>query len=95
MRQQAYTPIVGSGYNSAVLHYSTNKDVMLATDIVLIGIFDWNFIQPVDAGAEFNGYATDITRTFPVNGQWSPQQEVVYSMVLKTQMALINMVSYS
>jgi len=80
MRQQAYTPIVGSGYNSAVLHYSTNKDVMLATDIVLI-----------DAGAEFNGYATDITRTFPVNGQWSPQQEVVYSMVLKTQMALINM----
>jgi len=80
LRQQSYVPIVGSGYNSAVLHYSKNKNVMQDGDIVLI-----------DAGAEFNGYGSDITRTFPVNGKWSAQQQVVYEMVLRTQMAVIEM----
>jgi len=79
-RQQAYIPIVGSGYNSAVLHYNMNSRQMQAGDLLL-----------VDAAAEYVGYASDITRTYPVNGQWTAQQRIIYSIVLNAQQTCIDM----
>jgi len=68
---QAYLPICGSGNRSAILHYNTNR----------YQVTDGAFIL-VDAGAEFRGYGTDITRTYPVNGSFSPAQTLIYEMVL-------------
>jgi Xaa-Pro aminopeptidase len=72
----AYTPIVASGPNACVLHYNVNDRVMQDGDLVLI-----------DAGCELDGYASDITRTFPVNGRFSPAQRTLYELVLAAQEA--------
>lgn len=77
-RSPAYSTIVGSGANGCILHYTENNVVMKQGDLVLI-----------DAGAEYAGYASDITRTFPVNGTFSPEQRALYSVVLAAQAAAI------
>ncbi|HEV7800098.1 MAG TPA: Xaa-Pro aminopeptidase [Burkholderiales bacterium] len=74
----AYTPIVASGAHACVLHYVENSDVMRDGDLLLI-----------DAGCELDGYASDITRTFPVNGRYSGPQRDVYELVLAAQQAAI------
>jgi Xaa-Pro aminopeptidase len=70
----AYTPIVASGPNACVLHYNVNDRLMQDGDLVLI-----------DAGCELDGYASDITRTFPVNGRFTPAQRTLYELVLAAQ----------
>lgn len=77
----AYTTIVGSGANATVLHYVTNDGTLNDGDLLLI-----------DAGAEYRGYASDITRTFPVNGRFTEPQREIYELVLATQMACVEMV---
>jgi Xaa-Pro aminopeptidase len=77
-RSPAYPSIVGGGANACVLHYTANSDVLEDGDLVLI-----------DAGAEFKGYAADITRTFPVNGRFSEPQREIYELVLEAQRAAI------
>jgi Xaa-Pro aminopeptidase len=77
----AYTSIVGSGANATVLHYINNDATLADGDLLLI-----------DAGAEYRGYASDITRTFPVNGRFTPAQRDIYDLVLKTQMACVERV---
>lgn len=74
----AYGSIVASGPNSCVLHYRGNDRTMHDGDMLLI-----------DAGCEFDGYASDITRTFPVNGKFSGAQKAVYDIVLASQAAAI------
>ena len=74
----AYTSIVGSGENGCILHYIENNAPLQAGDLVLI-----------DAGAEYQGYASDITRTFPVSGKFSEPQRQLYQIVLNAQMAAI------
>jgi Xaa-Pro aminopeptidase len=76
----AYNPIIGSGINSTILHYNENNALMKDGDLLLI-----------DAGAEYNYYASDITRTFPVNGKFSHAQKAVYEVVLKAQLEAIKM----
>jgi Xaa-Pro aminopeptidase len=78
---QAYPPIVGGGSNACVLHYIRNGDVLRDGDLLLI-----------DAGVELENYASDITRTFPVNGRFSPAQRDVYEIVLAAQHAAIDAV---
>ncbi|WWP01715.1 MAG: Xaa-Pro aminopeptidase [Candidatus Dasytiphilus stammeri] len=70
-RFPAYNPIVGSGKNTCILHYTDNDQILYEGDLVLI-----------DAGCELCGYATDITRTFPVNGKFSTPQYAIYKIVL-------------
>jgi Xaa-Pro aminopeptidase len=70
----AYTTIVASGANACVLHYIANKRRIEDGDLVLI-----------DAGCELDGYASDITRTFPVNGRFSAPQRALYELVLAAQ----------
>jgi len=77
----AYTSIVGSGANATVLHYINNDGTLADGDLLLI-----------DAGAEYRGYASDITRTFPVNGRFTSAQRDIYDLVLKTQMACVEKV---
>lgn len=77
----AYSSIVGSGANSCILHYVENNQKMKDGELVLI-----------DAGAEFQGYDADITRTFPVNGKFSVPQREVYEVVLAAQKAAIKKV---
>ena len=74
----AYQPIVGGGANSCILHYIENDAVLRADDVVLI-----------DAGCEYNYYASDITRTFPVAGRFTPEQRAVYDVVLEANLAAI------
>ncbi len=74
----SYSPIVGSGANSCTLHYVENNDRLADGDLLLI-----------DAGCEFDYYASDITRTIPVNGKFSPEQRAVYDIVLEAQLAAI------
>jgi Xaa-Pro aminopeptidase len=74
----AYPPIVASGANACVLHYVDNNRQMRDGDLLLI-----------DAGCELDGYASDITRTFPVNGRFSGPQADVYDLVLDAQSAAI------
>tara|TARA_B100000989_G_scaffold160199_1_gene119609 strand:+ start:625 stop:1866 length:1242 start_codon:yes stop_codon:yes gene_type:complete len=71
-RACAYPSIVGGGKNACVLHYNENKNVLNDGDLVL-----------VDAGCEFNNYASDITRTFPVNGKFTKEQREIYEIVLE------------
>lgn len=80
-RAAAYPSIVGSGANGCILHYTENHDQLNAGDLLLI-----------DAGAEYRGYASDITRTFPVNGQFTRAQRQVYDLVLAAQLAAIEQV---
>jgi Xaa-Pro aminopeptidase len=77
----AYPSIVASGPNACVLHYRENNRQAQATDLLLI-----------DAGCEFQGYAADITRTFPVGGKFSGAQKAVYELVLAAQLACIDAV---
>ncbi|MDJ0087992.1 Xaa-Pro aminopeptidase [Pantoea allii] len=72
-RFPSYNTIVGSGENGCILHYTENECEMQDGDLVLI-----------DAGCELQGYAGDITRTFPVNGKFSPPQRAIYNIVLKS-----------
>ena len=74
----SYSPIVGSGANSCTLHYVENNDRLADGDLLLI-----------DAGCELDYYASDITRTIPVNGKFSPEQRAVYDIVLEAQLAAI------
>ena len=74
----AYCSIVGGGNNACTLHYIDNRDVLNDGDLVLI-----------DAGAEYDYYASDITRTFPVNGTFSKAQKALYEVVLAAQSAAI------
>ncbi|ORM85805.1 Xaa-Pro aminopeptidase [Pantoea allii] len=72
-RFPSYNTIVGAGENGCILHYTENECEMQDGDLVLI-----------DAGCELQGYAGDITRTFPVNGKFSPPQRAIYNIVLKS-----------
>ena len=76
----AYTSIVGGGSNATCLHYIENKAVLNDGDLLLI-----------DAACEFDGFASDITRTFPVNGKFSPAQRALYEIVLEAEKAGIAM----
>ncbi len=75
----AYSSIVGGGSNACILHYIENRQPLKDGDLVLI-----------DAGCEYQGYAADITRTFPVNGQFSDAQKAVYEIVLEAQRVAID-----
>lgn len=77
----SYSPIVGSGPNACVLHYVDNNALIEDGDLVLI-----------DAGCELDYYASDITRTFPANGRFTPEQRAVYEIVLEAQYAAIEKV---
>jgi Xaa-Pro aminopeptidase len=74
----AYSPIVGSGHNSTVLHYSDNSNTMKAGDVVVI-----------DAAGEYSMYAADVTRTLPIGGHFTPRQREIYDIVLGAQEAAI------
>jgi Xaa-Pro aminopeptidase len=74
----AYNSIVASGNNACTLHYISNNCLVKKTDLILI-----------DAGAELDGYASDITRTYPVSGTFSAVQRAVYEIVLEAQLAAI------
>ena len=75
----SYLPIVGAGANACTLHYTTNDAQLRDGDLVLI-----------DAGCELDYYASDITRTLPVNGRFSSEQRAVYEIVLEAQLAAID-----
>jgi len=77
----AYNSIVGGGANGCILHYVENDKELKDGDLVLI-----------DAAAEYQLYASDITRTFPINGKFSPEQKALYELVLKAQLAAIDAV---
>ncbi|HEY1043104.1 MAG TPA: aminopeptidase P N-terminal domain-containing protein [Telluria sp.] len=72
----AYTPIVASGPNACILHYNQNRRQVADGDLVLI-----------DAGCELDGYASDITRTYPAGGRFSAPQQALYELVLAAQAA--------
>ncbi len=74
----SYNPIVGGGVNACTLHYVENGDRLNDGDLLLI-----------DAGCELDYYASDITRTIPINGKFSPEQRAVYEIVLAAQLAAI------
>ena len=74
----AYTPIVGGGGNGCTLHYVENNAPLNDGELLLI-----------DAGVELECYASDITRTFPINGRFTPEQKAVYEIVLAAQEAAI------
>ena len=76
--REAYAPIVGTGLNSTVLHYSSLEDQIMDGDVVVI-----------DVGGEYGGYAADITRTLPANGKFTPRQREIYEIVLGAQNAAI------
>ena len=77
-RSSAYPSIVGGGENGCILHYIENNHKLKNNDLLLI-----------DAGAEYDFYAGDITRTFPVNGKFTPSQKALYTIVLNAQKAAI------
>jgi len=80
-RAAAYPSIVGSGANGCILHYTENQDQINDGDLIL-----------VDAGAEYQGYASDITRTFPASGKFSTAQRQAYDLVLAAQLAAIEQI---
>jgi Xaa-Pro aminopeptidase len=75
----AYSPIVAGGANACVLHYVANDQPLRDGELLLI-----------DAGCELDGYASDITRTFPINGRFAASQKDVYELVLAAQCAAID-----
>jgi Xaa-Pro aminopeptidase len=77
----AYTPIVAAGANACILHYSANNAMARDGDLVLI-----------DAGCELDSYASDITRTYPVNGRFTGAQKALYELVLASQQAALDAV---
>jgi Xaa-Pro aminopeptidase len=80
-RAPAYNSIVAAGDNACILHYDVNNAEVKDGDLVLI-----------DAGCEYGYYASDITRTFPANGQFSDEQKAIYDIVLKANLASIEAV---
>ncbi|MDE0753136.1 MAG: aminopeptidase P N-terminal domain-containing protein [Woeseiaceae bacterium] len=74
----SYAPIVGGGVNACTLHYVENNAELKSGDLLLI-----------DAGCELDYYASDVTRTMPVNGRFTPEQRAVYEIVLEAQLAAI------
>lgn len=80
-RFPAYPSIVGGGQNACVMHYIENGDKLRDGELVLI-----------DAGCELEYYASDVTRTFPVNGRFSDEQRALYELVLKAQLAAIEQI---
>lgn len=80
-RNMAYTPIVASGENACILHYTRNDGELAEGQLLL-----------VDAGCEYQYYAADITRTFPVSGTFSETQRALYQLVLKSQQAAIEQI---
>lgn len=76
----AYDNIVAGGNNACILHYIKNDEKLNDGDLLLI-----------DAGSELNGYATDITRTFPVNGKYTGIQKEVYNIILDSQLAALEL----
>lgn len=75
----AYSPIVGSGFNGTVLHYSSNTGTIADGDLVVM-----------DVAGEYSGYASDITRTLPANGKFTARQREIYEIVLGAQQAAID-----
>ncbi|MCG7571931.1 Xaa-Pro aminopeptidase [Pseudoalteromonas sp. CNC9-20] len=80
-RHPAYGTIVGSGDNATILHYTENESTLKDGDLILI-----------DSGCELDGYAADITRTFPVNGRFNAAQKALYQVVLDAQLAALEVV---
>ncbi len=80
-RSPSYPPIVGSGKNACIFHYTENNSLLKDGDLVLI-----------DAGAEFDHYASDITRTIPINGHFTPIQKTLYELVLEAQQAALSQI---
>ncbi len=74
----AFNSIIAAGLNSCILHYTANRDTARDGDLVLM-----------DCGASYGGYNADITRTFPVNGRYSPEQLIIYNLVLDAHRAAI------
>jgi len=74
----AYPPVVASGVSNLILHYIQNDSVLCPGDLILM-----------DAGGEYNNYASDLTRTWPVNGKFTEAQLAVYNIVLETQQKCI------
>ncbi len=77
-RKSAYTTIAGGAFNATVLHYHGNHAPLRSGEVILI-----------DSGAEYMGYACDVTRTFPVNGTFTKRQREIYEIVLEAQLAAI------
>lgn len=77
---EAYVPVVAGGRNGLSIHYVRNDAALADGETVL-----------VDAGGEYGGYITDITRCWPVSGRWSPAQRDLYGMVLKAQRSLVSL----
>jgi Xaa-Pro aminopeptidase len=77
----SYHPIVGGGANACVMHYRSNDQPLCDGDLLL-----------VDAGCELDYYASDVTRTFPVSGRFTPAQRAIYEVVLEAQLAAIDKV---
>jgi Xaa-Pro aminopeptidase len=75
----SYPSIVGCGENATILHYKTNQDVCELDEVILI-----------DAGAEYRGYASDITRSWPISGTFTDAQREIYEVVLEAQLAAID-----
>ena len=74
----AYPPVVAAGKNANIIHYINNNQVIQNGDMVLM-----------DAGCEYHGYSSDVTRTWPINGRFTPEQKILYEIVLDTQTILI------
>ena len=79
---ESFPSIVASGPNSIILHYSENRRQIRDGDVIVM-----------DVGAEFEGYAADITRTFPASGKFTPEQKKIYRAVLKAQHDVIDMIA--
>ncbi len=79
--QNAFEPVVASGKNTCTLHYEHGRDAIKSGDLVLI-----------DIGAEYAHYASDVSRTFPANGKFTPEQKAIYQIVLDTQLAVIKLI---
>ena len=75
---EAYGSIVAGGANANILHYVSNNDTLRDCDLLLI-----------DAGCEYGYYASDVTRTFPINGKFSSEQKIIYELVLQSQLKCI------
>ncbi|KAJ6543936.1 peptidase M24 [Mycena capillaripes] len=77
-QRPAYVPVVASGANALIIHYTSNNHLIRENEVLLI-----------DAGCEYNGYASDITRSFPASGTFTPPQRDLYAAVLSAQKALV------
>ncbi|KAJ7163843.1 peptidase M24 [Mycena crocata] len=83
-QRPAYVPVVASGANALIIHYTSNNHLIQNDEVLLI-----------DAGCEYNGYASDITRSFPASGTFTPPQRDLYAAVLAAQKALIELCTQS